>query len=558
MKQLPVRTLICSGTPSGFSRLWSHLEALNAIAFENGNGNRAFGLPGYAASVDYIWSHIANVTGIRAWKQDFPAWFGLVESTSFKVDDKELYVYGITYSPFTSEGGVSSEIVLGPPDEEGYYAANYNGLDVKGKIVLTQRCRCPTGGTLAGRVRPAKEAGAAAVIIYHDLTTTPTAGSMGEINLDAYAHRASSTAPMARRSLSASRLAKRPKPFSSSTIATSLTSSRLWHSITLEVFKVLQNYRFKNKVRFTWWRAEENGLLGSRYYCANLEPAEIDNLLTYLDFDMVSKGYWGASDNDGRAHGSVAPAGGAANRHHVDRPNRPSYAPLDFPDISSKTVLFVGCGGGLADPNFGKLLEWIGGKHRKRGATHYILLQKDEANPVTKPALNHVKCESFDDIGRWLGDQLGENERHDGAMDEIPENSQRRLIHAWLSPRTRLNFSVTTSIFKGQSTSLTISLKVPVELIMIPLKLPMGYWKNQDVKQLNGFTRAHIDTVIPPRPNPSSSDHDSNSSDVVNGASDDSSDGSGRSNGKRSSGSQIGKKRAKPQTGGKRKKAEKN
>ncbi|RYP20249.1 hypothetical protein DL767_009495 [Monosporascus sp. MG133] len=269
--------------------LWSPPEALNDIAFEKGNGNSAFGLPGYAASVDCIWSHIANVTGTKAWKQDIPACFGLVESTSFKVDDEELYVYGITYSPFTSEEGVSSEIVLGPPDEEGCYAANYDGLD---------------------------EAGAATVIIYHDLTTTPTAGSMSEVNLDAYAHRASSTAPIVVEERITQKVfveTEEATLIQLPCLAPILTPFRLdpvkRRRVILELFKVLQNYRFKNKVRFAWWGAEENGVLGFRYYCANLEPTEIDNFLTYLDFGMVSKGYWGVSDNDGRAHGSIAPAG---------------------------------------------------------------------------------------------------------------------------------------------------------------------------------------------------------------------------------------------------------
>jgi len=39
---------------------------------------------------------------------------------------------------------------------------------VKGKIVLVERATCPTGGTLAGRIRPAAAAGAAAVIIYNN------------------------------------------------------------------------------------------------------------------------------------------------------------------------------------------------------------------------------------------------------------------------------------------------------------------------------------------------------------------------------------------------------
>lgn len=167
--------------------LWSHLEALNDLAYAVGGGNRAFGLPGYEASVDYIWSHISDVNATRAWKQDFAAWFGQVESVEFRVGDEDFYIYGITYSPSTPVEGITAELVLGPEGAAGCDPASYNGLDVEGKIVLTQRFRCPTGGTLAGRVRPAAQAGAAGVIIYHDLTTTPTAGSLGEVNLEAYA-----------------------------------------------------------------------------------------------------------------------------------------------------------------------------------------------------------------------------------------------------------------------------------------------------------------------------------------------------------------------------------
>lgn len=58
--------------------------------------------------------------------------------------------------------------------------------------------------------------------------------------------------------------------------------------------------------------------------------------------------------------------------------------------LATKTVLFVGCGSGLSDPNFGKLLDWIGDKHKRRGATHYLLLRRGEQNPVAQLPLNHV------------------------------------------------------------------------------------------------------------------------------------------------------------------------
>lgn len=68
-------------------------------------------------------------------------------------------------------------------------------------------------------------------------------------------------------------------------------------------------YKTTTKVRFAWWGAEENGLIGSKYYCSNLKVPEINKILAYLNFDMVSKGYFGVGDTDGSAHGSVGPVG---------------------------------------------------------------------------------------------------------------------------------------------------------------------------------------------------------------------------------------------------------
>lgn len=77
----------------------------------------------------------------------------------------------------------------------------------------------------------------------------------------------------------------------------------------LELSAALAKYRTKTKVRFAWWGAEENGLLGSKYYCSSLDVTEANKILAYLNFDMVSKGYFGVGDTDGSSHGSVGPAG---------------------------------------------------------------------------------------------------------------------------------------------------------------------------------------------------------------------------------------------------------
>lgn len=160
------------------SRLMKNLNRLNQIARNNG-GNRAFGYPGFAASRDYVFERANRFSHkIDSWIQDFPALFNNVDSISFKVGETDYYVFGLTYSPSTTPEGVTAQLVLGPGGPEGCTVDGYAGYDVKGKIVLVQRGTCPTGGTLAGRIRPAAAAGASHVIIYNDVPSLVTGGTL--------------------------------------------------------------------------------------------------------------------------------------------------------------------------------------------------------------------------------------------------------------------------------------------------------------------------------------------------------------------------------------------
>ena len=159
--------------------LMKNLEVLNDIAYDNG-GNRAFGLPGSEKTIDYIYDRVKGVNGTKAWKQEFGALFAQVQSLAIEFGGEEIGpAYGLTYSPSTSEEGITAELVLGPTGEAGCDASSYSDIDVEGKIVLIDRFRCPTGGTLAGRVLPAAANGAVGVIIYNDISTQVTAGSLG-------------------------------------------------------------------------------------------------------------------------------------------------------------------------------------------------------------------------------------------------------------------------------------------------------------------------------------------------------------------------------------------
>ncbi|THC97987.1 hypothetical protein EYZ11_002557 [Aspergillus tanneri] len=55
----------------------------------------------------------------------------------------------------------------------------------------------------------------------------------------------------------------------------------------LEVATHLSRYNVNNCVRFAWWAAEEEGLLGSDYYVSVLDQAENLKIRLFMDYDML-------------------------------------------------------------------------------------------------------------------------------------------------------------------------------------------------------------------------------------------------------------------------------
>lgn len=326
-------------------RLMSNLIALDSIAKANG-GNRAFGLPGYAASVDYILSQTKKARNFRTWVQDFPALYFSVESIEFSVTNTSYHVIGLSYSPSTPPEGLTLPLVRGASGPEGCTKESYADLDVAGKIVLVQRGTCPDGTTLAGRIKPAVAAGASAVIIYSDVTTNVTGGTLSAPNPEqyrpsGYINKVDGEALVARLDAGEAIEAyfqqtqtvetritqnvftetKGGDPTNVIMLGAHLDSVQAGAGINddgsgttliLELSKALDSFGVKNKVRFAWWGAEENGLLGSKHYTQNLNTSAANNILTYLNFDMVSRGYYGVFDGDGSTFNLSGPAGSAA------------------------------------------------------------------------------------------------------------------------------------------------------------------------------------------------------------------------------------------------------
>ncbi|KAF2021610.1 leupeptin-inactivating enzyme 1 precursor [Aaosphaeria arxii CBS 175.79] len=321
--------------------LWGNLEKLDEIAKANGN-NRAFGLPGYAASVDYILSRTKDSPDFNTYTQDFPANFSQVTSISFKVDDNDYYVIGLTYSPSTTEEGLTAKLALGVPGDAGCTEQAYADLDVKDKIVLVQRGACPDGTTLAGRMKPAAAAGAAAVVIYNDVETQVTAGTLSSPNpqyvptgfinrddgeelvarlengedIEAYFQQSQTIETRITQNVITETKGGDPNNvvilgahLDSVQAGAGINDDGSGTSLILEIKTALEKFRVKNKVRFIWWGAEENGLLGSKFYTNNLNVTAANSILAYLNFDMVSRGYFGVFDGDGSTYNLSGPAG---------------------------------------------------------------------------------------------------------------------------------------------------------------------------------------------------------------------------------------------------------
>ncbi|QRV90056.1 Peptidase family M28 protein [Ceratobasidium sp. AG-Ba] len=329
-----------------------HAKVLQSFA-DKSNGTRVFGSKGHNASVDYV-ATIAKLAGYDVKRQTFPYDFSQVLSQSFTAGSP-INISVMTYSPSTPTGGVTAPLVLIPdPDaapSPGCTAADYSGIDVKGKIALIQRGGC----TFAIKATNAKTAGAAGAIIYNNVDGT-LSGTLGVPDATAYApvagiSKADGESLVARLNGGAvtgtlNIQTLNEQRYSSNVIATSKAGNQSnivfigGHldsvaagpgindngsgSITvLELAIQLAKYKLKNAVRFAWWTAEEYGLVGSEYYVANLPEAERKKIALYINLDMVaSPNYvYAIYDGDGSAGknpGPTPPGSGAIEKVFVD------------------------------------------------------------------------------------------------------------------------------------------------------------------------------------------------------------------------------------------------
>ena len=333
-----------------------HLERFQQIADNNG-GNRAAGTPGYDRSATYVQNQLERA-GYRVRLQPFSfESFVVVEEPVVTVGTRTL-VEGTDYnladysgSADAVTGALVAVDVVEPPgaantSTSGCESADFAGFPA-GAIAVVQRGTCPFGQ----KARNAAAAGAVAVIIYNEGTTTDPsrqellAPTLGEIELDipvigvSYAtgrQLLSETAALTisveteiRTTISNNVIAETRGGRADNVVMLGAhldsvaegpgindngTGSAAILETALQLAKDNGDRRVNNTVRFAWWSAEESGLIGSTRYVESLTEAQRADIALYLNFDMVgSPNYFrGVYDGTGNLGGTAPRPPGSA------------------------------------------------------------------------------------------------------------------------------------------------------------------------------------------------------------------------------------------------------
>jgi Zn-dependent M28 family amino/carboxypeptidase len=333
-----------------------HERALQDIAIAN-DGNRAAGTSGNTATVDYVANRMRRA-GYRVSLVpfDFATWELLGPSTLARTaPDPKTWVEDTDYivSQFSGSGDVTGTVfvagntVVPPPGGAGSSVsgcdpADFSGMP-QGAIVLMQRGTCP----FVDKYQNAADAGAAAALIFNDggegredplfITTPqdmPIPGVMisndageeiynqtqgGQVTLHVVVN--AKTTPVQLNNV----IADTPSGNKDRTIVVgahldsvdagpginddgSGTSTQL--DTAEAMMKLPQKPR--NRVRFAWWNAEEEGLVGSTAYVQQqVEAGKLGQIEAMLDFDMLASPNFVRFVYDGDTSDTDPPPSGA-------------------------------------------------------------------------------------------------------------------------------------------------------------------------------------------------------------------------------------------------------
>src|SRR5512139_1974478 len=155
--------------------IYAHLTKLQEIANDNG-GNRAMGTPGYDASVDYVVNKLRD-KGFDVQTPEFEVRLPWADEPVLTVAGNRVTARPLNFTIGTPPDGVTGPMVAArAEDSPGCTPADYDGLPVKGAVVLVDRGNCQ----FADKEKAAADRGAVALVVADNVDEEDMGGTLGE------------------------------------------------------------------------------------------------------------------------------------------------------------------------------------------------------------------------------------------------------------------------------------------------------------------------------------------------------------------------------------------
>ncbi|HEY9371058.1 M28 family metallopeptidase [Streptomyces sp.] len=329
---------------------YKHLQALQAIADSSG-GHRAAGSLGHDASAAYVYTQLKKA-GYTVSYQKFEFQYTETQAEKLSVVSpapRDVEIKAMTYTKSTPVGGLKADLAAVPVDATtGCEPGDFASGTFTGKIALIKRGGC----TFAAKQENAAAAGAAGAIIYNNtagaLSGTlgdPAAGKIptggvtqadgeklaadlagGPVNVSfeirqLQEKRTTNNVIAETKGGNAADTVMLGSHLDSVTAGPGINDNGSGSAGLLQTALELAESKAKvrNKVRFAWWSAEENGLLGSEHYVTNMSELDKKEVKLYLNFDMIASPNYGLFVYDGDDSDAVGAGPGPAGSAQLER-----------------------------------------------------------------------------------------------------------------------------------------------------------------------------------------------------------------------------------------------
>lgn len=325
------------------SQVMNHLKEFQKIADQY--GDRAAGRPGYKASVDYVVKELTRA-GYTPEVQEFPFTYAEENSALSRLDPATTWVDGQDFLRNTFDSGSPKGTATGPlvpvdfvpafpangTSSSGCEAADFAGFPAGG-VALIQRGGCD----FSLKAVNAQNAGASAVIVSNDgraglvsmigdatgltipaifvssdtgadLLSTP--GATVTVTVDYFSEERTAYNVLAEtKTGDDSNVVMAGAHLDSVQNGPGINDNGSGSAALLETAIQMQRVQPTNTVRFAWWGAEEEGLLGSEYYVGQLTEEQASDIALYLNFDMIGSPNYFYGIYDGDNSSETAPDG---------------------------------------------------------------------------------------------------------------------------------------------------------------------------------------------------------------------------------------------------------